>query len=306
MPNGWSRTLEDAVAWRRYIGPRKALIGGDDPAALWRFYREELGTSTADPAAGHLRDRRQYYDDLFTANALDQGGVYWVAPDIVDLIGTAAESLPGAWGPMSHVAPPEPSGFVEFSRPIPMVGEHTVVKLTEDGSPGDPTVEERPFRLSHLLWQTVGGSVWLKALDKDGGSHPIFIDGNLEPMAPAREPQGIDWIARALWLLSQQRLASIAYARPDRPARRRLQRMGVDLLQVPELRVVTLRRLRKVERSDEVEETQWTHRWVVDGHWFPQWYPSLQEHRLIWKSPFVKGPEHLPLVVKRRVYRFTR
>jgi len=41
--------------------------------------------------------------------------------------------------------------------------------------------------------------------------------------------------------------------------------------------------------------------------WRNQWYPSLSQHRQKWISPYVKGPEDKPLVVRpRRVYQWTR
>jgi len=41
--------------------------------------------------------------------------------------------------------------------------------------------------------------------------------------------------------------------------------------------------------------------------WHDQWYPSEQIHRQIWISPYVKGPEDKPLIVRpRRVYQWER
>lgn len=40
------------------------------------------------------------------------------------------------------------------------------------------------------------------------------------------------------------------------------------------------------------------HRWIVSGHHRAQWYPSKQEHHVIWISPHEKGPPDKPLRVK--------
>ena len=56
----------------------------------------------------------------------------------------------------------------------------------------------------------------------------------------------------------------------------------------------------------EGEPVNWTHRWLVDGFWRSQWFPSLGRHRQIWISPYVKGPEDLPLVIKKRYYKWDR
>ena len=48
----------------------------------------------------------------------------------------------------------------------------------------------------------------------------------------------------------------------------------------------------------------WTHQWIVDGHWRNQPYGvghSLR--RLQWIAPFIKGPEDAPLVIKDKVMR---
>ena len=71
--------------------------------------------------------------------------------------------------------------------------------------------------------------------------------------------------------------------------------------------VVTLRRPEQPREKGEPGVVEWSHRWIVEGHWRQQWYPSLGEHRQIWISPYVKGPEELPLIIpKAHVYQFTR
>lgn len=39
---------------------------------------------------------------------------------------------------------------------------------------------------------------------------------------------------------------------------------------------------------------EWHHRWLVRGHLRAQWYPKAKEHRLIWISPYAKGPADKP------------
>lgn len=50
-------------------------------------------------------------------------------------------------------------------------------------------------------------------------------------------------------------------------------------------------------RLDCDEPVEWSHRWVVSGHWRNQYIPSSGEHRPIWILPYVKGPEGKPLLV---------
>lgn len=110
---------------------------------------------------------------------------------------------------------------------------------------------------------------------------------------------------QALWRLMQQTLAVRAQARPDRATRKRLARA-----RWPE-REVTVVRLRRLEpehvKSDSPKVVNWTHRWLVGGHWRMQPYPSLGITRQIWISPYVKGPEELPLQARKaRVFELVR
>lgn len=98
--------------------------------------------------------------------------------------------------------------------------------------------------------------------------------------------------------LMRQTLAETTHETPDRGARRRHQRAGLN---PPEIRVV---RLRASERRESTGESarDWRHRWTVRGHWRRQWYPSIQAHRPVWIAPFVKGPEGAPLLGGDKVY----
>lgn len=49
------------------------------------------------------------------------------------------------------------------------------------------------------------------------------------------------------------------------------------------------------------QHIEWSHKWLVCGHHRNQYYPSTQEHKLVWISPYVKGPEDKPL--KPRAYK---
>lgn len=37
-------------------------------------------------------------------------------------------------------------------------------------------------------------------------------------------------------------------------------------------------------------------------HKVRQWYPSRQEHRVIWRGPYIKGPVDAPLMVGEKTY----
>ncbi|MCP9211532.1 hypothetical protein [Streptomyces cucumeris] len=74
----------------------------------------------------------------------------------------------------------------------------------------------------------------------------------------------------------------------------------------PDIRVVRLTQQIPSQRAKEagVEKQARTyhHRWPVRMHKVRQWYPSAQEHRLIWRGPYIKGPADAPLMLGEKVY----
>ena len=56
------------------------------------------------------------------------------------------------------------------------------------------------------------------------------------------------------------------------------------------------------EEDPEGRRYHW--QWMVSGHIRNQWYPSTEDHKLIWVQPYMKGPLGLP--VKPRAYHVKR
>jgi len=109
---------------------------------------------------------------------------------------------------------------------------------------------------------------------------------------------------QAIWRLLNQTLAVHTKQQPPRAFMKRALRAKMD---VKHITIVRLRRPRQENEHDEHGSVEWSHRWVVGGHWRNQWYPSISLHRQIWISPYVKGPEDLPLVVnKARIFALVR
>lgn len=110
---------------------------------------------------------------------------------------------------------------------------------------------------------------------------------------------------QCVWRLMQQTLAVRSSERASKPFRRRWEREDL-----PEKKVTVIRLRRPATPANEGGEPKhvdWTHRWLVGGHWRNQWYPSLSIHRQVWISPYVKGPADLPLDVRKmRVFEFVR
>jgi hypothetical protein len=119
-------------------------------------------------------------------------------------------------------------------------------------------------------------------------------------------PTGAEWwwrIVQTTLRLMQQRISVRHKEQPDRPLRRQGRRLKFSERQVV---VVKLRRERGEQHEPSGESANYSHRFIVGGHWRDQWYPSLNVHRQVWISPYVKGPEDKPLIVKRRAYDWRR
>lgn len=110
---------------------------------------------------------------------------------------------------------------------------------------------------------------------------------------------------QCLWRLMQQTIVTRTSERASAPFRKRWKRNDLEAKNVT---VIRLRRPRKpTDDEHETRTVEWTHRWLVSGHWRRQWYPSIGAHRQIFISPYVKGPDDMPLEVrKQRVFAFSR
>lgn len=93
----------------------------------------------------------------------------------------------------------------------------------------------------------------------------------------------------------------------SRGARRRWEREFPNLTK-PDygtIKHVTLRRAQQTSGTRQgsgMGEREYSHRFMVRGHWRKQWYPSIEAHKPIWINPHVRGPEDKPLIIKDRVF----
>jgi hypothetical protein len=100
----------------------------------------------------------------------------------------------------------------------------------------------------------------------------------------------------------------VVYEYPGSESENRAQRKRILRIQetlpplMVEPKVVVLRRaLIKKDKDEQGKDVNWTHQWMVSGHWRQQWYPSANAHGLIWVPPHLKGPPELPLKTPLRL-----
>ena len=103
--------------------------------------------------------------------------------------------------------------------------------------------------------------------------------------------------------LTMQHITTHQQYRATRGTRRRAQRY-----KMPEKNVTVIRLRRpKAHREGEPTPANYSHRFLVRGHWRNQWFPSLDTHRQIYIHDFIKGPEDKPLRISNiRAFELTR
>lgn len=134
-------------------------------------------------------------------------------------------------------------------------------------------------------WVNDGETIAEGVKNPDDGSDDTFIRDAM-PL--------LRFIVAAGAFLRTKAPVTVATERVDRHARKRLIRQGYEGDDT--VQVVTLRaRENSRHESGEAGEVNWSHRWIVMGHWRQQWYQSTGRHLPIWIHPFIKGPEEKPL-----------
>lgn len=290
----------------------------DRMAAIDAFYAR-VGRDE-DPVVGFgvARDNHRGFASSSDAEKVSQavvgllGGVtaaepYWVSSEMLDLAEHAGKSFP--WEKLDATAPPSAFGYIEFARPV-----------IQEVAGGITAQWEQDAPVWGLVWGRYGGRILIVSLVKR--DDPVFLAHLQEDFdesafrfpplvqyasllvtgtseVPADEETG-RWgkFLGSLWTLMEQRIAVSRKERATRAESRRWMRMGNPA--PSDVRVITLRRV-KVSTGDPAdgEFVEWQHRWIVNGHWRMQWYPTLNDHMPIWIAPYIKGPEDKPLVLKR-------
>lgn len=283
----------------------------------------------------HVRNRNNVeYDDLGHAYwdcqmlVLDRGETFGVSAEIAELLEAAGSTLPDF--SLHEDDAPSRTGFVYLERPLHLhddaqrrpiavkaLGWLPVVTGNELEHP-DGSITDREERAGIAI------VVWTDPRDPyDHFLHdnpqvdvttlpPLFFLGIQphewnRPLSELGEQQAmmaevIRWVY-ALWLFVKEPFIDGRMVLPDRPAQKRALRAGRP---TAEVRVIHLRK-RETRHCEDAEhltddEVLWSHRWRVAGHWRMQWYPSQQRHLPRWINPYIKGPDHLPLLIKDTTY----
>lgn len=257
-----------------------------DSPAVWA-----IDPSGLNPIADHLRLAETYY---------------W-SPETASTLGSVAKDMPRNWRLLPEMCPSQ-AGFWWLAKPIALDVEGTSTQPIRAISWG---MERYRGKTDYLLIETwaeirpgildiAGRGVLLSGAhpDGEGKDHEATLATGIAISAAGEGDTDSDHAAVLLTAAGlaflDQRILVAPQERIDRHTRKRLEREGYQC--EPLVRVVELRRKQaKSEHHGESDPVEWSHRWIVSGHWRQQWYPRLNANQPIWVMPYVKGPEDKPL-----------
>ncbi|MFI9318121.1 hypothetical protein ACIG0B_33310 [Streptomyces althioticus] len=115
-----------------------------------------------------------------------------------------------------------------------------------------------------------------------------------------------DFVGRymfACWRLLAQGVTAVSPSHPAPAVRTTATGLDGSAPRDPDVRVIRLA-APSPRPSEPAGETKrvYHHRWPVRMHKVRQWYPSRQEHRVIWRGPYIKGPADAPLMTGEKAY----
>lgn len=238
---------------------------------------------------------------------LSYGEPFYWAPDLTEVVVTAAKSLPQQWCLTPEMLP-EWAGFFWFARPLPL----PPLEDSKGTRVSDDVVAISWARMTFQSRETegIGFIAYTRPLPHHTVVLPAYswawLFGESHVEASDRDPLPanadsavirLGYFAAALAFLNQRILVA-PHERAERHARRRLERDGWT--HEPLIRVVQLRRKER-QGSGSVQPTdrEYHCQWVVRGHWRQHWYPKQARHQPRWIMPHVKGPDDKPLKAPR-------
>jgi hypothetical protein len=261
------------------------------------------------------------------ANLLNEAVTHYVTPELADVIEQMGQAMPPDMLRQTDLGT-TPKGFVVFGVPwsymnydrgdykgmIPIRAiaweESQYVRQADDSlklgvqlflyadwdwvdavSGGVRDLATKPQILLVDLWAWTYDTWWMDAApnDQPDQHHATLHVGQMRRNL------------LALWRFMNEEVVHRRRFRPPRPALRRWGRSGKPMPEDGCIVTVHLRRSTKptpkVEREGE-SEIEWSHRWWVRGHYR---YNPKTAQKDIWIRPYVKGPEHLPIILKNKL-----
>jgi len=265
-----------------------------------------------------------------STNSLSDCDPMYVSADLTELVDYAADHSTFKPEPLIVTDLITPSGFAFFSKPL-YVTDTRGLQMPFRAIQWNPTVDRTApgpgidIAKDGQIYSGVIVTLYAHYLDGDpmddqngtdyssrkiGGSaltmeYVTTMRFAQESEVYEKDASIRDMLAhiKVFFRLCQQ---TIAMPRRERVARPTWKRARATWKDIKEVVVFTLRRAKNPQYEGEEREVEWSHRWMVQGHWRNQWYPSEKVHRQIWIAPHIKGPEDKPIIWKRRAFELIR
>lgn len=257
------------------------------------------------------RNVNNWYPDLadqvkvgrwnYVMHKLARGEPYYVSADMVALVEAAWPSMPPSTLSKSDV--PTEGGFLIYDVPL---------RGVDVGVVGLPDNRVIGYMWSHaaVLPEDGSGVVLLPIVrGPDGRPAPLYKKKTAPTVWPyggliQREVVTSAEPLRATWLMMAQKLSATTREHVDRAERRRCAKLNLP----QEVNVVRVRKREQLAADNpEHRDIEWSHRWLVSGHWRQQpCGPGREDRRPTWIPGHVKGPDDKPLVIKDRVTAWVR
>lgn len=241
--------------------------------------------------------------------ALSEGETYYWAPDVCRTIVAVGSLMPQTWA-FDVNSLPSPAGFFWFKGGLwwragdQAVGVDSICWRRGLDQNQKPAAAVGMF-MANGQGQIGFGSMTMVQGETAEAMVQEVIDHSADQQTAAAGVPIVLGFAACLTFLQQRILVAPKY-RIERHARKRLEHAGFQ--HEPLVRVVELRRKATASKpSDDAKTVEWSHQWIVGGHWRQQWYPTLERNQPIWIMPHLKGPQDKPLKPPRaKVFAVTR
>lgn len=252
--------------------------------------------------------------------------LYWVTADMGALALDASHDVPG----FTMADLPGTNGLVAFGAPLPAL--QTPPLWLEGGTPWQGAL---PVWALAWHWRTGGREVAVDIIARKGdlptpmmggselqpvfsavipaGGHMIFdeVAGVLFNPGPVGgvldhhpEPMGREHLGVLAFLSAMSHLMMEPHVATRKTLDARTGKGERDTSRPSDLvSVIDLRPLRYQRTPDAGEGGRtYAHRWIVRGHWAQQAHgPDRSLRKLIYRAPYVKGPEGAPFLTTEKV-----
>lgn len=194
-------------------------------------------------------------------------------------------SDPTGFAQMARLTPNHVTGAT-FGRPLPLTFGPNMLKPDDVEIRVERIKTEDGLEFRHYLWGP-GAAAYRDQIKLETITDPAMR-----------------WLLTC-WRLMQQTVTRVVDEEAPRALRRQAQRAQ---LRDKAVSVIQLRHRSTAEHSGESDPREWSHQWLVRGHWRNQ--PCKEDGvwttRLVWIHPYVKGPDDKPLLVRDHVYSLVR